>query len=308
MNSVNMKSLIYILICCSVVQSASCQESRTVNLKAIGEDGEPIEDVSATVTYMGYTSDSIKLVKGETDEFGDFKARGVPELRIYVRLEKEGYYPTESNNLSKNKDHEVTYVLREVKNPIELYARKVVMHFPKDKQWIAFDFEFGDWIAPYGIGENSDVYFRCNSDSGLLNIRFAEEEGVMLVEDQFLVSSSLKFPHEAPPEGYIPQLARKSDSYHDNEYRGDIGYFFRTRIRENASGNMSFNYGKIVGNIRFDPRESGWHVSHDRGDKYFSTISFNYYFNPTPDDRNLEFKVGKNLFKNLSGDQQIREP
>jgi hypothetical protein len=35
---------------------------------------------------------------------------------------------------------------------------------------------------------------------------------------------------------------------------------------------------------------------------------FTYYFNPTPNDRNLEFDPSRNLFTNLEPTEQVREP
>ncbi len=37
-------------------------------------------------------------------------------------------------------------------------------------------------------------------------------------------------------------------------------------------------------------------------------VKFTYYFNPVPNDRNLEFDPGQNLFKNLEFDEQVHVP
>jgi hypothetical protein len=37
-------------------------------------------------------------------------------------------------------------------------------------------------------------------------------------------------------------------------------------------------------------------------------ITFSYLFNPTANDRNLEFDPKKNLFKNLESGEEIQKP
>jgi hypothetical protein len=37
-------------------------------------------------------------------------------------------------------------------------------------------------------------------------------------------------------------------------------------------------------------------------------IEFTYYLNPTPNDRNMESDPTKNLFQNLTDDQQVKAP
>jgi len=45
---------------------------------------------------------------------------------------------------------------------------------------------------------------------------------------------------------------------------------------------ISANYAKVMGDFRLDARHGG--------------VGFTYYFNPTPNDRNLEFDPKQNLF------------
>jgi hypothetical protein len=54
---------------------------------------------------------------------------------------------------------------------------------------------------------------------------------------------------------------------------------------------------KIRGGIEVDPRWSST-----------CTVTFTYYFSPTPNDRNLEWDMKKNLFGGLTDMQTPREP
>ncbi len=63
-----------------------------------------------------------------------------------------------------------------------------------------------------------------------------------------------------------------------------------------GEGNLKqANYGKICGPIDFGVT---------RENETF--LNFTYYFNPTPNDRNLEYAPGKNLLKGLSSLEKIR--
>lgn len=310
-----MKTIAYLILSLTFAGIASCQEIRTVEVTVTEENGTPIENVDTTVTFLGYSGETTQHKSGLTDANGVFQASGEPQLRMYVRLEKEGYYKSESGRLGRTQNHEVTFILRKIVNPVPLYAREVTIGFPVNREWIGYDFEVGDWVKPHGGGKIKDALFRCDTEKtgerrgkGEFEINFKEDEGLSLEADRFLQASELKMPHEAPVNGYNPVFSRRSNSYHDKNFKDDIGYFFRSRVEKQADKIVSSNYGKIMGNIRFDPRESGWHVSHKNKPKSFATISFTYYFNPTPNDRNLEFDQKRNLFTDLESTEQVREP
>jgi hypothetical protein len=75
---------------------------------------------------------------------------------------------------------------------------------------------------------------------------------------------------------------------------------FKSRLRRDEEGNViSANYGKIYGEFEFLGSEQVKKAS----------VTFLYYFNPTSNDRNIEFGQGKNLFSpkehNTSGNLLI---
>lgn len=219
--------------------------------------------------------------------------------------------------------------LRRVLNPIPLYVRTIPLspaepfRIPAEKTWLGFDFEHGDWVAPHGSGKVADILFRYEREfvrfrptnvgldqlrienrrkfermgehwdedvfreqagiwDGTLEIAFPnEKEGLILVEDEFTPHSVLRMPHEAFAEGYQPTYKYVIEDGKRNIRRDDVGFFLRTRVELDDDGEIiSANYSKIYGDISF--RSVGY-------------LSFTYYFNPEPNDRNLEFN-GENLF------------
>ena len=306
-----MKPILSLLISCALVAVASCQEVRTVKVNVTEEDGTPIEGVNTTVTFLGYKSDQTTREEGITDGQGFFEAEGEPLLRMSVRAEKEGYYANQSGRLSRKENHNVTLVLRKVKNPIPLYAKKVILGMPVNREWVGYDFEVGDWVAPYGQGKVKDALFKCDTEKtgerkgrGSLEIKFDDDEGFLLESKNYHQLSDMKLPHKAPSKGYQRLFNREEKSYHNKNARVRVGYFFRSRVEREEGKIVSANYGKILADIRFSPR----HFEYKGKPKKFATISFTYYFNPSPNDRNLEFDLKQNLFKSLDTTEQVREP
>ena len=309
-----MTTISYALFSLMLAGFASCQEMRTVKVTVTEEDGTPLEGVNTIVTFLGYKGDQTERVKGLTDRQGVFSAQGRPVLRMSVRMEKEGYYRTDSGRFSRKQDHDVTFVLRKIKNPIPLYAKRIHLQFPKNKEWIGYDLKEGDWVAPHGKGAVSDMLLRCDTEmisemnaKGSFEISFKEDEGIVSQRKNYRASSQMKMPHIAPENGYNNNLLRKEDSYHDKGNEKDIGYFLRTRVVKKGDKIASAHYGKIQSDFGFDPRGNRLYAK-DATLKSYATLSFTYYFNSTPNDKNLEFDPQRNLFQDLDPTEQVREP
>jgi len=64
-------------------------------------------------------------------------------------------------------------------------------------------------------------------------------------------------------------------------------YYFRVRTKMDENGNVvSAHYGKIYGDF----------------------MQFRYYFNPTPNDRNIEYDPKQNLLGGLQSFEQVTAP
>ena len=295
-----MKTIAYILFSVMLAGLASCQDVRTVKVKVTEEDGTPIEGVDATVTFLGYGGKSTQRVTGETDSSGTFQASGRPELRMFVRLEKESYYKTESDRLSRKKDHDLTYVLKKIKDPLSLYAKRLQVVAPVIGSYFAYDCQAGDWVKPHGSGEVEDLIFKVTVLRDTEKYTDYHHELVMTFsnrEDGFMrfkqdQKSLLKSPYQAPSKvEYEKHLLyfKKREPDKGAQTNADPlgGYIFRLRTKLNERGEIiSCHYAKAYGDIP----------------------DLKIYFNPTPNDRNLEFDPERNLFTNLDSTEQVREP
>jgi hypothetical protein len=150
-------------------------------------------------------------------------------------------------------------------------------------------------LAIFGQGRkteplNGKLTFHAPGD-GLFAISMSPDQG-----------SALRLPAVAPKDGYMAEL---SEQLNDTPSKGweksekkDQNYYFRVRTAKDDSGNIvSAHYGKIYGDFRIDAINSKTLL-----------IFFQYYVNPTPNSRNVEFDPKQNLFKNLSNRQQVDSP
>ena len=229
------------------------------------------------------------------------------------------------------KEHEETIALRRILDPIPLHAKNNVVGrgeaypIPVKDEWIGFDFEQGDWLEPHGEGKQADILFRYQNEfmgfliksynsieerrdairnkferlgepfneevfrrvagkwDGILEIAFpGEKEGIIEVDEEFILQSELHLPHKAPEEGYLATRSYSVDHKNRVRPRKDMGFFLRTRVILDEDGEIkSANYAKIHGDFDFSP---------------VGFIRFAYYYNPIPNDRNLEFDTKHNLF------------
>jgi hypothetical protein len=204
-------------------------------------------------------------------------------------------------------------------------------NIPVQNEWVGYDFEQGNWLEPHGKGKRADIFFRYQNEfmgfienptrtmeqrrasykrkcdnkgipfteegfrkaignwDGTLEIAFpGEKEGIIKVEDEFIPQSELHMPHKAPQKGYQSTYKLETVNYYDPEkkhytkFPDDIGFFLRTRVILDEQGEIkSANYAKIHKEFSFDPR---------------GRVIFYYYYNPIPNDRNLEFDPKHNLF------------
>jgi hypothetical protein len=116
--------------------------------------------------------------------------------------------------------------------------------------------------------------------------RFPNKGDGIILSAQFWPYCKLTVPHKAPEEGYVEELTLKEvKDYHSNRadlsnYRDKMknnGLFLRLRTQLDKDGNVvSAHYAKIV-----SPRGAG--------------NSFTAFYNPTPNDRNLEYDFKTNL-------------
>jgi len=266
-------------------------------VKVVDDSGQPVNAARIAIGYYvapppGETI-ATSSIKGETDANGIFSASGrTGSTDLFFSADKEGYYPVhldyELAGLKKNDSAKwnptITLLLKKIGAPIPMYAKQIrSLKVPKFNKPIGFDLMAGDWVAPYGKGINTDLFFtekHLDENSGyILNVSFPNPgDGIQ----EFVISdmekgSALRSPHEAPLDGYQPEVAQTAMT---NPNRN---FFFRVRTILDEKGNIKTAiYGKIYGDL----------------------AQFTYYLNPTSNDHNVEFDPKHDL---LTG-EQVTQP
>lgn len=309
-----------------------------VTVRVVDDAGVAVAGSDVGIVFGSYGSEDIN--KGKSDKDGRYRATGRGNHSVMINVVKSGYYPAQLLGLSRDKDHDVEVVLPRILNPVSMYAlRNVSLKFPVQGEWLGFDFEAADWVAPHGKGKTADILFRFRNEfkgwdddlrypedmekavaiskegcavkkvewsmdlfrrdfgkwDGVMEISFPGEKEGLVETAKFLSYSRFKMPHSAPLEGYVPSWRYEDRSYRSWSARKDKGFFLRTRVLLDKQGNIvSANYAKVMGDFFLDAKHS--------------CVSFAYYFNPTPNDRNLEFDPKKNLFPKDKPGSNVFEP
>lgn len=272
-----------------------------VRFNVVDDADAPLKDASATL-YYSTESDFGNSVEtnatGLTDSNGVFMASVRPTSGLMAMIvKKDGYYESrEGLELGDREDYDpvkwnptLSFLLKKIIKPIPMYARWVNLGMPVFDQPAGFDLMNGDWIAPYGKGSNSDLYFtahliKTNGESDYtLTVSFPNPgDGIQefkMPATRISQGSTLRSSQAAPPNGYSPKWVQydkrrpgKPIATNRDENRN---FYFRIRtVLDKDSNIVSANYGKIYGDF----------------------MQFRYFLNPTPNDRNVEFDPRHNLF------------
>ncbi len=164
----------------------------------------------------------------------------------------------------------------------------------------------GDWVAPRGKGKISDFIFTAQSaftnlqqQHVILNLSFSNPlDGIQLTElPKEFGNSFFKWPRQAPDNGYQPTWMQERDKTYRIQKLEQQKFFFRVRTLEKDGKIVSAFYGKL---------SEGFQVGADS--PTVCKFRLCYYLNPRPLDRNMEFDLKQNLFKNLPQNEQPRRP
>lgn len=327
------KNTIVLLATC--ISIASCEEPEypaEFSVKVTDEVGTPLRDVrvsAGTFDYWdrsggGFGKDVWKSQKGFTDEQGIVKfafSSERTEHGINVFPPSDGYYKTTLPNYQFKEvvsgrwtpeNPVIEFVLKKKRNPIPLYARAYystsALLLPAAGKACGFDLVASDWVRPYGKGTHSDLIFNlerryvgvydmdCN-----LTVTFGNKgDGFIEGSRSVKYGSVMRLDYLAPLDGYRPLIEKTKSADPTTKKRvtnisDEMNYFLRLRTVMDAAGKITHaNYAKVHGDFRFDVINS----------KETSYVLFTYFFNPIPNDRNLEFDPKRNLFP----DERINEP
>ena len=296
------------------VSLAQCNEiacPARFTVKVMDEEGNPIPDAKVSAaTFVrwqageGFGKDIWEGPDDTSNEEGlvtfEFKSKW-GEYGLNIFPPPEGYYNSiwpkykfeEVRGLRwKPENPTIPYVLKKKRNPIALYVKRIPKtlgaYLPEFNKKFGYDFEIGDFVHPHGSGKVNDIYFQFDAvEEGrdfqsTISITFPnEKDGLIYFEDEMNVGSEFISDYLAPEEGYendkLLHWNRVKGIDDTNLNREKANYYLRLRTELDEDGSIkSANYAKIYGEF----------------------INFTYYFNPTPNDRNLEFDPKKNLFRN----------
>jgi hypothetical protein len=302
-----MKMLLTIGMAMSVLVGKA--ESVKVVYHILSEDGNPVTNaVVKTTTERDRLNISwTKPIKMKTWTVSSGKdGRAVLNFTCYsgyfeVEVSADGFYPerlrdqhfaiklnsSNTGYIFEEREKELTITLRRIINPIDMVVHRFPhKNFPCRSGEFGFDLERCDWTSPLGAGKVADVTFkydlvvtndvaRC---TGLLSLnasggayKLKKQKGTSFVS-VYEADSNATYRTEFPFSSYCSY--KDSGDYGSVRVaEGDEYLVFRTRVVKDEKGNIvSANYGKIYGAIR--------------------TVGFfganAIYFNPTPNDTNLE--------------------
>jgi hypothetical protein len=312
--------------------------AREITVHVVDDLGVSVAGAKSSIFFVNSREDDERA--GLTDKVGVFSANGDSSNSFGFIIAKDGYYSARVGGLAKDMDHNVEVSLPRKVNPIPLYALRCEgsegFDFPLNNVWVGFDFEVADWVVPHGKGRTADILLRFKNEykglkdsrmslneriefhksfylkrneewtmekfqvsygkwDGVLEVSFPNQGDGIFEEKRFLEYSQLKMPHMAPEDGYVATWRYEASNYHYKPRREKVGFFLRTRVKRDLQGGIvSANYAKFIGDLNVDAATG--------------RLEFVYYFNPAPNNRNLEFDPKKNLFPSRKPGAKIYEP
>lgn len=320
-----MKSILFSLIAAPVAAFAVGPDLTLYNaqrhgaeakiiLRVIDQDGLPVADAKISGGFQtgGNINDNVPI-RGITDINGEYIVQGKCTSRVRCGISKEGYY--ESEFLVKYPDEKVekrvengkwqpygavaNITLKKIVKPCQLASDDgSCKKPPKLGEWIGYDLELNQWVAPYGGGRFTDMLVRIHVDAvddisdfktsmevsftnnqyagayKLSKDSYSEMHTVYNADTNAAYQSSFLFVHERHPIVrqnpivYVEGMKENDTRLDDKSY-----LVFRTRTEVDEKGNLlSAHYGKIEGLWEF----------------FGSMRAASIQFNTTPNDTNLE--------------------
>lgn len=297
-----------------------------VTMRVVDEKGQPVEKANVNL-YLAFPKAKEPVSRDILTNFRGLISSPVrTKAGFHVFIKKEGYYDSDLLDQPGDKNYYQEIILARKVNPTALYAKfypgwkNSGLKFPRLDEWFQYDLKIGDWLPPEGKGETADVRMKFSREfkgewyiterdyqefrqqpefinqteeqlkelwgawEMRIEIQPVDKKGGITKIAPFLSYSQLKMPHEAPEFGYQKNCLLTSAIVNQ-----EAGFFIRSRVVTDNNGRIvSANYSKIAG-FPFSLHHSGvWGLVH--------------YFNPTPNDRNLEFDTTKNLYQPTNGD------
>lgn len=295
---------------------------RVVDEEMRPSTGMPIVCIFADQTYLGDEVYSVTTNMTGNDGVARFNGRSYDGWVDYRIPDRDGFYKVDGilmrfTNLTENLvkkwlpyDEVQTITLQKMGKKIPLFVKEAR---PKRNQDLTtapdrkfgYDLVKGDWMPPFGKGEHVDIEFKLlprenfgmgMGPSGIPDPAFRDTVQVKFVgKDNGIVKvtpppGAVLKVRTAPECGYLSKFniwfGQTKTMQDDTNIDKEACHALRVRTMRNAKGEIvSALYGKIYGDFRFTY-------------KYYlipTGVSFTYYLNLTPNDRNLEWDMKHNL-------------
>jgi hypothetical protein len=270
------------------------------------DDNVPISNVSVRVLMgMEYREDAY-FINGKTDKDGKFVIEGITKgNEIEITATKDGYYRSFKKlcYIRMGEEYEVkdgkwqpwglkiSLPLREKRNQASLIRKYGGVDMPTTNQWFGFDMKIRDWVAPghAGIVPDFEVYLTwdgkpiATSAQTDLLVRFIEDGAGYYLTDK-TVESDFKGVYNANTntifkKEFTCSTFRKNGRFTQIGIPSDKIMIIRSRCKVDKAKNIiEANYSSAT---KFFI-EGGWHGK--------AIMDFSYYFNPIPNNTNLEAK------------------
>lgn len=271
-------------------------------LKVCDDTGVPVSNASVCAGFDMLPRPH--SVYGKTDTNGVCVVKGKTNgNKVVFLVGKDGYYGSqkEISYVPMWKEHDVkdgkwqpygdeqTIVLRRIIAPCPLVDIVKWIYVPRTNEWIGFDMKNGDFVQPFGLGEDADFEVKVAWDGFSASqcrqcvafVRFVGEKngGYFAPKSN---ESDFQFDYRASTnkslEVSFKTINRDGDFNQTHRpFPKDEFFVTRTRCKLNADGELiSANYGMLRRFNIYPSRESA------------AVIDYSGAFNPTPNDTNLE--------------------
>jgi hypothetical protein len=178
-----------------------------------------IANADTHLVYGHYVDTKSVSYKGKTDVHGNYSAEDTVINDTVLWVNKDGYYPVRLNSLQasvaaplrQNERLDIKIIMRQIKTPIALCGKVVNRAIPEQNKPIGYDLLIGDWVKPYGKGDNGDFFVSCNNKCDGFKDGRKLDELIKLVKDGHLNNPSSK-------ESYFDGLKRFYEKEQDYTY------------------------------------------------------------------------------------------
>lgn len=312
-----------------------------VKVRVFDDAGRPLSGASVAILFVNYDGSDVR--EGVADSDGKYSALGRGNNSVMIRSKMAGHYPAQVERLSRDQNHDIEVVLPRILNPVALFAWDTQMgnavRFPVQGEWLGFDFEAADWVAPHGKGKTADILFRFRNEFKGWDddLRYPEdmEKAVAISKEGCVVKKvewsmdlfrrdfgkwdgvmEISFPGEK--EGLVETTKFLSYSRFKMPHFAPLeGYVPSWRYENRSYRFWSDREDKgffLRTRVKLDKQGNiiSANYAKVRGDfrldAKHSCVGFSYYFNPNTNDRNLEFDLKKNLFPAELPGADVRHP